>query len=132
MDWIAIQDWIGKNQTWALVITIVLSAVGYLIARFIIGRGLIYIAKRTKTKYDDIVVNHLRPFRVAWAAPLIVLYVFANLLPEYQVFIETTTLFLLLWVLVFTVNALLSALNDILNVEGMFIISLPGEEAGKL
>ena len=104
---------IENNPTLAFLAMIILSIIGYYFARFLVGRGLTYIAKRTETHIDDIVVRHLHPFRVAWLAPLIVAYILAYVLPDYQVFIEKTALFLILCVFLFTVNALLSALNEV-------------------
>jgi hypothetical protein len=52
---------------------VILSVAVLLIARFIISRGLVYLSKRTGSKYDDIVVEHLRPFRFAWLAPLLLI-----------------------------------------------------------
>lgn len=108
-----IQLWIEENPILAFGGVIVLSIIVFFIARLIIGRGLYSLASRTETKYDDIIVKKLHPFRVAWAAPLIVLYSFAYLLPDLEKFIQNTTLFLTLWVVVFTLTALLNALNDI-------------------
>jgi miniconductance mechanosensitive channel len=108
-----LQLWIEQNPLLAFGGVIVLSLVGFFIARSIIARGLIYLAGRTETKYDDIIVNNLRPFRVAWLAPLLVLYFFAYLLPDFQPIIEKATLFLILWVVAFTLSSLLNALNEI-------------------
>ena len=76
-------------------------------------RGLIYLAKHTETKYDDIIVRYLRPFRVAWLAPVILIYIFADLFPAYQNTIEELSIFLILWISIITFNAILSAANDI-------------------
>lgn len=108
-----LQLWIEQNPLLAFGGVILLSLVGFFIARSVIARGLIYLAERTETKYDDIIVNNLRPFRVAWLAPLLVLYFFAYLLPDFQPIIEKATLFLILWVVAFTLNSLLNALNEI-------------------
>jgi miniconductance mechanosensitive channel len=102
-----------QNPLLALGAIVGLSVVLFFLARIIIGRGLTYIADRTESKYDDIIVDSLRPFRVAWLVPLIALYLFAYLLPDYQIYIEKGALFLILWVVALTVNALLNALNQI-------------------
>ncbi|HKJ27340.1 MAG TPA: mechanosensitive ion channel domain-containing protein [Anaerolineales bacterium] len=92
---------------------ILFSILTFLIGRFVVGRGLMYIAKRTEAKWDDILVEHLKPYRVAWIAPLLVIYFFAHLAPDYQVLIERTALILIIWVTAITLNALLNALNTI-------------------
>lgn len=113
MDTTQLQLWIEQNQFFALIGIIILSVIGFFIARFIIARSLVYLANRTETKYDDIIVRHLRPFRVAWLAPVIVIYIFADLFPAYRNIIEQAMLFLILWISIITFNAMLSAANDI-------------------
>jgi len=113
MDSTQLQLWIEQNQILALLGIIILSVIGFFIARFIIARSLVYLAKRTDTQYDDIIVKHLRPFRVAWLAPVVVIYIFADLFPTYQTTIELFTLFLILWISIITFNAILSAANEI-------------------
>ena len=94
MDTTQLQLWIEQNQLLALLGIVLLSFIGFFIARFIIARGLVYLAERTETSYDDIIVRHLRPFRVAWLAPVVVIYIFADLFPTYQSIIEQAMLFL--------------------------------------
>lgn len=113
MSAVEFQTWVEQNPTLALSGIILLSAVIFVIARSIIARGLVALAMRTKTRYDDIVVKHLKPFRVAWLAPLIVIYSFAYLLPQYRTIIEKAALFLIVWALAFTLVSMLNALNEI-------------------
>jgi miniconductance mechanosensitive channel len=113
MSAIEFQTWVEQNPTLALSGIVLLSAVIFVIARSIIARGLIALAARTKTRVDDIAVKHLKPFRIAWLAPLIVIYSFAYLLPEYQTIIERAALFLIVWVSVLTLVSMLSAANEI-------------------
>lgn len=113
MDITQLLIWIEQNLLWALFAIILLSILGFFVARFIIARSLVYLAERTETNYDDIIVRHLRPFRVAWLAPVIVIYIFSDLFPAYQNLIEQAMLFLILWISIITFNAILSAVNDI-------------------
>jgi len=115
-----LQIWIDQYPFYALISVVALSFVVFFVARALIGRGLVFLAKRTETKYDDIIVKHLRPFRVAWLAPLIVIYFSAFILQEFEDLIQQVVLFLLLWVVVFTINALLSALNEIYETSPNF------------
>ena len=112
-----IQTWIDQNPAlapWAIgAAAIVLGVVVLLIARLIISRGLVYLSKRTKSKYDDILVEKLRPFRLAWIAPLLLLYYSAGLVPEGTELVRSIVIFLILWLVVITVNSLLNALNAI-------------------
>jgi miniconductance mechanosensitive channel len=127
MDINEIQVWIDQNPEWAFVGVIVLSIILFVIARWIIARGLIYLANRSKTKYDDIIVHSLRPFRVAWLVPILLIYSFAYLIPEYQLMIEKIALFFVLWVIAITFNALLGALNQVYEASPSFTgVSIQG------
>jgi miniconductance mechanosensitive channel len=109
----AFQLWVDQNPAMALSGIIILGIVLFVIARGVVARGLIYLTGRTASKMDDIFVKHLRPFRVAWLAPLLVYFSLAYLLPQYQAVIEKAALFFILWVSAVTVNSLLNALNEI-------------------
>jgi miniconductance mechanosensitive channel len=108
-----IQAWVNQNLFLSLSVFTILSIALFLFTRNIIARGLISLAARTANKVDDILVKHLKPFRIAWLAPLIAIYAAAELLPNYEAGIRKAALFLILWVSVITINGLLNALNDI-------------------
>jgi miniconductance mechanosensitive channel len=108
-----ILQWIEQNPLPGFVSILMLSVVLFFIARSVIARGLIYMTDRTENKYDDIIVKNLHPFRVAWVVPLLVLYSFTYLLPEYQQILEKFFLFLILWVVAITINSVITAANEI-------------------
>ncbi|NIM93154.1 MAG: mechanosensitive ion channel [Anaerolineales bacterium] len=127
MDIADLQLWIEQNPLLAFLGILGISILIFLIARGIIARGLVYLAKRSDTQYDDIIVRELHPFRVAWLAPLIVLYSFAYLIPEFQLTIEKVALFLILWVVAFTFNSLLDAVNQVYESSPSFTgVSIQG------
>jgi miniconductance mechanosensitive channel len=106
---------------WALGgAALVLSVVVFLITRSLIARGLVYLAQRTENKYDDILVAQLRPYRFAWLAPLLVIYYFAGLVPDVAELIRQVTLFLMLWLVVITLNSLLNAVNAIFEASHFY------------
>ena len=105
--------WVEQNLLLAIGAIILLSLILLILTRLVIGRGLTYLARRTNTQYDDIILDSLNPYRVAWLAPLIFIYAVAYLLLEYQPVIETGTLFLILWLVAITFNGLLDAFNQI-------------------
>jgi miniconductance mechanosensitive channel len=122
-----LQTWIEANPGLGFSAVILISIVLFFIARAIIARGLTYLAKRTETKVDDIIVNQLRPYRVALLAPLLVIFSFAYLLPDFELFIERTALFIILWVVAFTLNSLLEAANTIYEQSPSFTgVSIQG------
>jgi miniconductance mechanosensitive channel len=85
----------------------------FLIARYVIGRGLVWLTSRTKNKWDDVLVKQLRPNRLSWVAPLAIIYVFAYLWPQQAEHLQAAALFLILWIAVLTFNSLLNAVNII-------------------
>lgn len=92
---------------------VVLSVVVFLIARYFIAQGLVYLSTRTKNKYDDVIVDKLRPFRFAWVAPLLVIYYLAGLLPDAAQLIRQAVLLIILWLVVLTINSILNGVNAI-------------------
>ncbi|MGD8552023.1 MAG: mechanosensitive ion channel family protein, partial [Anaerolineales bacterium] len=60
------------------------------------------------------------PFRSAWLAPLIIIYLLADLTPEYQAVFEKAALFLILWISILTLNALMDALNAVYEASSHF------------
>jgi miniconductance mechanosensitive channel len=92
---------------------LILSVVVFVIARYFIARGLVYLSTRTENKYDDVMVEKLRPFRFAWVAPLLVIYYLAGLLPENAQIIRQAVLLIILWLVVITFNSILNGLNAI-------------------
>jgi miniconductance mechanosensitive channel len=122
-----IQEWILQNSLLSFGGLVILSLVLFFIARWVIARGLFYFAKRTETQYDDIIVKNLHPFRAAWLAPLIAIYSFAYLAPDYQRIIEKAALFMILWVSLITVNSLITAINEIYESRASFTgVSIQG------
>jgi len=119
-----LQAWMGLDPTlasWVLGGAAVLTGLAaFLITRHFIARGLVYLTRRTENKYDDIVVDKLRPFRFAWIAPLLVIYYFAHTLPEGVEFVRQVVLFLILWLTVVTVNSLLDAANAIYEASDFY------------
>ena len=109
----SIELFIEQYPGWAFLILIAASFIVYLIGRLIVGKALVYLTNRTVNKWDDMIVSHLHPFRIAWIAPLLIIYGFANLAPQYQEIVEKISLFLILWVVALTLNSLLNAINEI-------------------
>lgn len=105
--------WIEQNPIATIFAAITGCILIYLFTRNYIARGLTAMASRTKSKVDDILLKHIRPARMSLLAPLLVFYVFAYLLPEYETAIKKASLFLLMWISVLTISSLMNALNEI-------------------
>ncbi len=107
------QNWLSQEPFLAITTAITILVLIFLFARNIIARGIISLTSRTRTKVDDILVKHIKPLRIAYLAPLLVIYLLAYLLPGYQIWIEKFALFLILWIAAVTISSLLSAFNEI-------------------
>lgn len=105
--------WYQQNPFITVTLSITAILILYLFTRNVIARGLIYIASRTRTKVDDILVKNLKLLRVSLLAPLIAIYLFAYLIPAYQHYIEIGALFIILWIALITFLSLLNAINEI-------------------
>lgn len=105
------QTWLDSNPINPTIAVVAGALLVFLIARFIVARGLIYLTTRTQNKWDDILIKHMRPYRLAWVAPLIVLYIFAGLWPQAENFVSTGSLLLIVWIVVLTFTSTLSAVN---------------------
>ena len=122
-----VQDWIASNPVLALAGSVLVLLAIYLIARLVFGRGLIYLTSLTKNKFDDIIVQKLRPYRAAWLAPFIALYILAYLSPPYQDIIKRVALFFILWLVALTLNGLINAANQIYESSSVFTgVSIQG------
>jgi miniconductance mechanosensitive channel len=113
MDITFLQAWITANPALAASAAVLSILLIYLVTRLVFARGLIYLAGRTKNKYDDILMKRLRPYRAAWLAPFILLYIFAYLAGSQQDLVQKIALFFILWLSVASLNGLLDALNEI-------------------
>lgn len=119
-----ILNWLEANPQlapWVIGGVVALAnLVVFVIARYLLARAMIYLAQRTESKYDDIIVEELRPFRFAWIAPLLLTYGLAGMmmtddgqLTAEAGTIQKTALILILWLVIITINALLNAVNTI-------------------
>ncbi len=113
MDFAEFQKLVSEDPTMAFLIIVGVSVLVFFVSRFIVGKALVYLAKRTESKIDDIIVEHLKPFRVVWLSPLLILYLFSYLIPDFEFLINSISLFFILWVSVITLNSLLDAINQI-------------------
>src|SRR3990172_3783772 len=121
------QTWLDSNPNNPTIAVVVGALLVFIIARFVVARGLIYLTTRTQNKWDDILIKHLRPYRLAWVAPLIVIYLFAYLRPETEGFVGTGSLFLIVWIIVLTFTSVLSAVNLIYESQATYTgVSIQG------
>ncbi len=109
----AIQTWINENPYLALLGAVVVSYFLNLFTRLIFGRLIRSFAKRTENIYDDLIVDKLHPYRVAWLIPLLFLYVFSGYALDQDDLFGKLILFLIIWVVVYSLTLLLNGLNEV-------------------
>ncbi len=113
MDISRLIEQLQANLIYAFLLVIFLSLLALVLARFVVAQWLIGLTKRSANQYDDILVRNVRPKRIAWLAPLAVIYSTAPLFPDQQVIIAKVSLFLVLWISIITLVGLLNAINVI-------------------
>ena len=113
MDLTAFIEQLQSNTLLATLVTASLAAIAYALARFVFARWFIRLSDRSASRVDDLLVRYLRPERMAWLAPLLVLYLGARLFPEQQEIISKVALGVILWLVAITFISLLSAINTI-------------------
>jgi len=77
-----LQAWALQNPWMAAAAALGLALLAFLFTRLVVAHALVTFVARTKTSRDGIFVKHLRPYRVAWIAPLLVIYALAPFFPE--------------------------------------------------
>jgi miniconductance mechanosensitive channel len=109
----SIKVWINHYPFIALAATILLSFITYALTRFILQRLLLSIVSRTKTLYDDLIVENLHPFSIAWLVPLSIIYALSDFMLGPDSLIKNISLFLIIWVSAYFLISLLNGLNAI-------------------
>lgn len=109
----SIRLWMEANESIAPWVVLGAVLFSFIIARYVVGRGLTWLARSSKNQWDDVLVKHMRPNRLSWVAPLAIIYAFAYIWPQFARILQSVSLFIILWILVLTLNALLSAANII-------------------
>jgi miniconductance mechanosensitive channel len=109
----AIRDFIANYPVLFIPLAIIVAYVLYRLTRFVLARVSFWIAFRTESTYDDLMVDALYPFRVAWLVPLLLFYYFADFAYGELPIVKDVVLFLIIWVMVDFSISLLSGINEI-------------------
>ena len=104
---------ITTNHYLLAVVVLVVSYLMYLIASRIILASLKKLFKHTATHVDDVFVEQGAVHRLAYFVPLLVIYLSADMFPEYSDYIRRFLTALLVVVLILVINAVLDAVNVI-------------------
>ncbi len=109
----AIKELIAAYPIIFIPLAVALAYLIFRLTRFLLARGFFKLAFRTQTTYDDLLVDALYPFRVAWLVPLILFYFLAEFAYAELPLIKDLTLILIIWVVVDFLISLLSGINEI-------------------
>ena len=118
----SIQTWLNVNFTLAQIIAfsgiLILALIAYFIFRRIILKIIEHISRKTKTKWDDYIVERKVFHKFAVILPFIIFYVFSYLFPSIQELVKRISLSLIVLFFTSAVSAFLNAVNDIyMNVK---------------
>ena len=113
MNTFDLSKWVTDNPQMAFPALVVFCIIAFLFTHQVVARGIIYLTKRSTTKIDDILVTHLKPFRLSWFAPLVILFASAPLFPQFHNLIAKISQFLLLWLGLLTLLGILNSINDL-------------------
>lgn len=108
-----IQNWLQGHLYLAIPLYVIFAYTLYSGVRFLLARGAYNIALRSRTIYDDLMVDQLQPFRFAWLAPLSLLYYYSDFLYGKNVVIFNIVYLLIIWFTVDFILSLLSGINEI-------------------
>ena len=110
-SWLSAHPLLG--QITMAVIVIILSLVSYFVTKHYVLRALSKIVRKTRTRFDDILLQKMMLRRLSYLAPFIVVYSCAHLFPYAEDVIRKVSVALISWVILLIVGAFLTALNDV-------------------
>ena len=117
MNLAIIQNWFHVSFTIAQLIAFsgifIISGLIHIILRKIVLRIIDKISRKTKTKWDDLLVKHKVPRKMLIVIPLLIFYYFSYLFPSIQEFVRRISLSLIVLYGLLSFSAFLNALNDI-------------------
>ncbi len=90
-----------------------LAVFSYWITKKILIKAVSSIVKRTKTHIDDILLNEKLLSRISYIVPLVVIYQFLYLVPDFSKMIENILESLIVLVLLIVLNNIIDAANEL-------------------
>lgn len=109
--WISSHPLMGQGIMAAVIL--VLSFVSYFIAKHFVLRALSKLIQKTRTRFDDILLQKTILRRMSYLAPLIVIYVGSRFFPFAEELILKISVALISWVVLLILGALLTAFNEV-------------------
>jgi miniconductance mechanosensitive channel len=113
MDLMSFLNDLPAHPSTAAAVVLALSLAAYVLVRYGLAQWIVRLTARSANQTDDVLVLNIRPYRMAWLAPLVVIYASARFFPAYQPVVAKAALFCIVWILSLTVISLLTAINTI-------------------
>lgn len=108
-----IRQWMTDYIYITIPVVVILAYLLFRCTQFVLARAAYAIALRSRNIYDDLFVDRLQPFRVAWLFPLWLIYFYSDFLFGAESLIQILALILLIWVFADFLISLLSGINDV-------------------
>ena len=112
-----IQHWLHINSSYAQLIgfagVFIAAILIYLIAKFVILFIIEKLIKKTRTKWDDALVEHKVFKKLIILIPFLIIYSSTNFYPSVRIFIQRITMALMVWIIVDSISAFLKVINTI-------------------
>jgi len=109
--WLSNHPLLGQIAMAAIVF--ILGFVAYFVTKHYVLRALSKIVRKTKTRFDDILLQKMMLRRLSYLAPFIVVYSCAHFFPYAEDVIRKVSVALISWVILLIIGAFLTALNDV-------------------
>ncbi len=110
-SWLSAHALLG--QMTMAVIVFILGFFAYFVTRHYVLKALSKLVRKTRTRFDDILLQKIMLRRLSYLAPFIVVYSCAHLFPYAEDMIRKVSTSLISWVVLLIIGAFLSALNDV-------------------
>ncbi|MCF8239915.1 MAG: mechanosensitive ion channel family protein [Melioribacteraceae bacterium] len=117
-SWLEEYPIIYENLKFAGVL--LFAYLAYLISKKIILPSIRKIIQRTKTEYDDLLLNEKLLRRISYIAPLVVISSFTYLLPTIEVLLDRVSQALIGLTLLMSLGTLFSSITDLLQSSEKF------------
>ncbi|MCK4655108.1 MAG: mechanosensitive ion channel, partial [Candidatus Cloacimonetes bacterium] len=112
-----IQNWLHINYSYAQLVgfagVFIAAILIYLIAKFVILFIIKKLIKKTRTKWDDALIEHKLFKKFILLIPLLIIYSSTNFYPSVRIFIQRITMAFMVWIIVDSISAFLKVVNTI-------------------
>lgn len=110
-NWLEQYPFLEENIT--LLGVFILAYLVYIITKKVVLRVIRSFVKRTKTEWDNLLLNEKVLKRISLIAPFLVIVNFAYLAPDFQVFVSRFSTAIIILLIILTISSLLNGVVDV-------------------